>query len=196
MHMRRGMFFGQLGTIFNLLLPIIYIVLGILLLFIDGIEPKTFANLLGALMMVAGAALVIHYFLSHAYMDMGAYGFSIGMLAIILGICILIKSEEVGASLSVLLTICIMLTAIIKLQNAIQLKFLKNVMWIPVLCVSLAFLACTILITVNPFENNVRDTFTYIVLLCDGVVSFANAILLRIVMRRHVRSSQTDIVRT
>lgn len=194
--MRRKPMSGQLKTVFTLLLPIVYIVLGILLIFLhDKIKTETFALLLGALMMIMGAALIIHYFLSKAYMDINAYGFSIGALAVILGICILIKSVEVGNALSVLLNICIMLTAIIKLQNAIQLKFMHSVLWIPVLCVSLAFLACTVVITVDPFsETSVRDKFTYIVLLCDGIVSFANAILLRIVMRRPPQPPQTGIV--
>lgn len=192
--MKKAPFSGQLRTVFTLLLPIIYIVLGALLFFIDEINTKVLAILLGGMMMVMGAALIIHYFLSHAYMDMNAYGFSIGALAIVLGVCVLIKSTAVGESLTVFLNICIMLTAIIKLQNAIQLKFLKHFMWIPVLCVSLAFLTCTFLITINPFEDGVRDTFTYIVLLCDGAVSFANAILLRIVMRKPPRSKQTDLV--
>lgn len=193
--MKRGSLFGQLRTVFTLLLPIIYIVLGVLLFFIGNkINTEVFAILLGGILMIMGAALIIHYFLSHAYMDMNAYGFSIGTLAVILGVCILIKSEAVGESLSMFLNVCIMLTAIIKLQNAIQLKFLKHFMWIPVLCISLVFIGCTILLAVCPFEEAVRDKFTYIVLLCDGVVSFANAIVLRIVMRRHMNSAQTNIV--
>ena len=191
--MRRRPFSGQLRTVFTLLLPIVYIVLAVLLLFIKGISTEIFAELLGALLLVMGSGMIIHYFLSHSYMDMNAYGFSIGALAIILGVCILIKSEAVGNSLSVFLNICIMLTAIIKLQNAIQLKFMKSVMWIPVLCISLAFLACTILITAYPFEDAVRDKFTYIVLLCDGVVSFANAILLQTVMRKNRMSRQMGV---
>ena len=186
--MRKGLFGSQLGTVFTLLLPIIYIVIAVLLLF-TGIDTAIFAKLLGGLAIILGAAMIIQYFLTHAYLDTAAYGFSIGALAIVLGVCILIKSEDVANSLSVLLNICIMLTAIVKLQNAIQLKFQRSVWWIPVLCVSLAFLVCTVLITIDPFtgddgDTSVRDLFTYIVLLCDGVVSFANALLLRIVMRR------------
>ncbi len=189
--MRKGLFGSQLGTVFTLLLPIIYIVIAVLLLF-TGIDTAIFAKLLGGLAIILGAAMIIQYFLTHAYLDTAAYGFSIGALAIVLGVCILIKSEDVANSLSVLLNICIMLTAIVKLQNAIQLKFQHSVWWIPVLCVSLAFLVCTVLITIDPFtkddgNTSVRDTFTYIVLLCDGVVSFANALLLRFVMRRAAR---------
>lgn len=194
--MRKSPLSEQLGTVFTLLLPIIYIVLGALLLFVPDLNTKVFAELLGALLVIIGAALIIHYFLSRAYMDTNAYGFSVGALAIILGVCVLVKSTDVANSLSVFLNICIMLTAIIKLQNAIQLLFLRNKFWIPVLCVSIAFLVCTVLIAINPFEEAVRDTFTYIVLLCDGVASFANAVLLRIVMRKHFRSSRMDLVET
>lgn len=194
--MRKKPISGHMKTVFTLLLPIVYIVLGILLLFIKGISTEIFAELIGAMLMIMGASQIIHYFLAKAYMDPNAYGFSTGALAIILGVCILVKSEEVGSGLSVLLNICIMLTAIIKLQNAIQLKFLHSVFWIPVLCVSLAFLACTIVLTVYEFESlDTRDTFTYIVLLCDGIVSFANAILLRIVMRKPPQEPQsTELV--
>ncbi len=157
------------------------------------INNKVLAERLGAFLIIAGAALIIRYFLSRSYLDMRAYGFSIGTLAIVLGICVILKADDVANSLSVFLNICIMLTAIVKLQNAIQLKFLKSKLWIPVLCVSLAFLVCTVLIVLNPFSDSVRDTFTYIVLLCDGVAGFANAILLRTVTHKMEKSGMTDL---
>lgn len=184
----------DLGMIFNLLFPIVYIVLGVLLLFVDGISTKVFANLFGALAIIVGAALIIHYFLRRGYLDMNAYGFSIGTFAAVLGICIIIKAEDIANSLSVLLNLCIMLTAIIKAQNAIQLKFIGSVMWIPVLCVSAAFLICTVLIAIDPFKTAaVRDTFTYVVLICDGAASFANSIMLRIIFRMKDKEAMTEV---
>ncbi len=192
--MERTKFSKDLGMIFTLLLPVIYIVLGALLLFVDGISTKVFANLFGAVAIVFGAAMIILYFMRHGYLDMHAYGFSIGAFAVVLGICIIIKADAIANSLSVLLNLCIMLTAIIKAQNAVQLKFIQSIMWIPVLCVSVAFLVCTVLIAINPFkELSTRDTFTYIVLICDGVVSFANSIMLRIVFRIKEKEAVTDI---
>lgn len=192
--MEKNKFSKDLGMVFTLLLPVIYVVLGILLLFVDGISTKVFANLFGAVAVVFGAAMIIHYFMRRGYLDMHAYGFSIGVFAVVIGICIIIKAEDIANSLSVLLNLCIMLTAIIKAQNAIQLKFIQSIMWIPVLCISGAFLICTVLIAINPFkELSTRDTFTYIVLICDGVVSFANSIMLRIVFRIKEKEDVTDI---
>ena len=192
--MEKSKFSKDIGMIFTLLLPVIYVVLGALLLFVDGISTKVFANLFGAAAIVFGAALIILYFMRRSYLDMRAYGFSIGAFAAVLGLCIIIKAEDIANSLSVLLNLCIMLTAIIKAQNAIQLKFIRSVLWIPVLCVSAAFLICTVIIAINPFEqNSTRDTFTYIVLICDGVASFANSIMLRIVFRIKVKEDVTDV---
>lgn len=182
------------SLIFTLLFPVVYVVLGALLLFVEGISTQVFANLLGAVSIVAGAALIIQYFIRRSYLDMSSYNFSIGTFAVVIGLCIIIQSEAIADSLSVLLNLCIMLTAIIKVQNAIQLKFIKNIMWIPVLCISVAFLICTILIAINPFDDpDVRDTFTYIVLICDGVASFANSIMLRIIFRMKEKEGATDV---
>jgi len=192
--MERTKFSKDLGMIFTLLLPVIYVVLGVLLLFVDGISTKVFANLFGAAAIVFGAALIILYFMRRSYLDMHAYGFSIGAFAVVLGICIIIKSEDIANSLSVLLNLCIMLTAIIKAQNAIQLKFVGSILWIPVLCISGAFLVCTVLIAINPFkELSTRDTFTYIVLICDGIASFANSIMLRVLLHKKNKESATEI---
>ena len=184
----------DVGMIFTLLLPVIYVVLGALLLFVEGISTRVFANLFGAASIVFGAALIILYFMRRSYLDMRAYGFSIGAFAVVIGLCIIIKSDVIANSLSVLLNLCIMLTAIIKAQNAIQLKFIRSSLWIPVLCVSVAFLICTVIIAINPFaESATRDTFTYIVLICDGVASFANSIMLRIVFRIKANEGATDV---
>lgn len=181
------------GAVFTLLLPIVYVVLGALLLFVPDINTKVFAELLGALLMIGGAGLIIHYFLTRSYLDMRAYGFSIGMLAVLLGICTIIRGETIAQSLSAFLNLCIMLTAIVKLQNAIQMKFLKSRLWIVMLCVSMAFLICTLIIAIDPFEQaSTRDTFTYVVLLCDGIASFVNCILLRVVARRFSRGESVQ----
>ncbi len=173
--MRKGLSGSRPGTVFPLLLPILYIVIAVLLLF-TGIDTVIFAKLLGKLAIIFGAGRILPYFLARADLDAGSCGFSIGAPAVVLGVCVLLKSADAANSLSVLLNIRIMLAAIRKLQNAIQLKFRHSARRIPVLCVSLAFLVCTVLLAVDPFGREARDRFTYIVLLCDGAVSFANAL--------------------
>ena len=178
MEQQKKTFMRDRGLLFSFLLPIVFLVIGLLLLF-TSIDTKIFAILIGAMMIIIGAAFVIRYFAEKMYLDMSSYGFSIGVLAAILGVIVIIRSSEIAASLTVFLNICIMLTAIIQLQNAIQLKFLKSVLWIPVLCVAAIFIVCTILIALVPFEEKVLNTFTYIVLAADGLIGFVIAFIMR-----------------
>ncbi|MBE6578561.1 MAG: hypothetical protein E7651_01995 [Ruminococcaceae bacterium] len=172
----------DLSAVFTFLFPVIYIVLGLLLLVVDEINTKVFAYLLGMAAMVLGAALIIQYFLRRQYLDVHAYGFALGAFAAVIGFCIMLESDAIADSLTIVLNLCIMLTSLIKVQNAIQLRCIKSVMWIPVLVVSCIFLLCTVLIA-TVFEDEARDIFTYVVLICDGLASFANAIMLRIIFR-------------
>ena len=183
MDQQKKLFMKDRGLLFSFLLPVVFLVTGLMLLF-TSVDTKIFAILLGGMMIVIGAALVIRYFAEKSYLDMSSYGFSIGVLAIVLGVCTIIKSEAVASSLTVFLDICIMLTGIIQLQNAIQLKFLKSVFWIPVLCVAAIFIICTVLIALVPFEEEVRNKFTYIVLAADGLIGFVIAIGMRRLMKR------------
>jgi uncharacterized membrane protein HdeD (DUF308 family) len=175
-------FTKDLSAVFTFLFPIVYIVLGLLLLIVDEINTKVFAYLLGMIAMVFGAALIIQYFLRRQYLDIHAYGFSLGAFAVLIGFCIMVEADAVADSLTILLNLCIMLTSLVKVQNSIQLRCIQSVMWIPMLVVSCLFLLCTVLIATD-FEGEVRDIFTYVVLICDGVASFAAAIVLRVVFR-------------
>ena len=172
------------SELFMLFLPIFYIVIGALLLFVPQINTVVLAELLGALLVLVGAVFVIRYFLRQSYLDPKAFGFAFGAFAVVLGICMIIKADIVGDSITVFLDICIMLTAIVKLQNAIQLFAMKSKFWLPMLVISIIFIICTVLIMIDPFPEGVQAPFTHIVLICDGVVSFASTILLRVLHKK------------
>lgn len=153
----------------SILVPIVFIVLGVLLLF-TSIDTKIFAIMLGAMLIIIGAAWIIRFFLGKTYLNLSSYRFSIGTLALLLGVCFIIKADFIAASLTFFLNVCIMLSATILLQNAIQLKAHKSVLWIPVLAVACILIVCSILIALVPFEENALKLFTYITLIADGVI--------------------------
>ena len=59
---------------------------------------------------------------SKLYNDPGNYGFSGGVLCILLGICLLVRTQQIAGYLPLFLGVCILLTAVIKLQNVMDLK--------------------------------------------------------------------------
>ncbi len=159
------------NAVMMILLPIVYIIVGAILLFDNGINTKVFASLLGVGLVITGAAMVIKYFLSKSYLNYSSYGFTGGVLLVFLGIIIMTRVNDVASGFTVCLGIGIMLTSVIKLQNAIQLLSVGNRTWIAVMSVAVAFIAMSFLILINPFrDRSVWEKFTYVMLIIDGAV--------------------------
>ena len=74
------------------------------------------------------------FFLEESYKNLNQYGFSIGVFLVIIGVCTLVKNQEMAKSFQLYIGVCILLTAIIKLQNAMDLKALKDRTWGSHLC--------------------------------------------------------------
>ena len=179
------------NTVFAICQPIVYIVISVLLLFTsDKVDTTVFAYILGAILIIGGAAVIIRYFVTKSYLIYNSYDFSVGVLAVILGIVAMIKAENIAESLTICLGIAIMLTSIIKLQNAIQLFTIKNKMWIPVFGIAVVFIAASVIVLVNPFSyTSDWEKYTYIMLLIDGIVGLAVNIYLYFAIGRHQKDS-------
>lgn len=167
------------GTLMILFMAIINIVLGIVMLTVEQIQLKNLCYIFTAFLVIFGVGLIVKYFLTESYKNINQYGFSVGILLILLGMCALLKTDELAKNFSVLLGIWLLVSAIIKLQYALDLKALEDFVWAVLLAVAAVMAVCAVLIIVNPFPNNTHLTyFTYIVLIIDGAFSlFATAYL-------------------
>lgn len=181
------------NSLLMICLPVVYIVVGALLLFAEGMNTQVFAYIFGAGIIVGGAVNVIRYFVDKSYLDYSSYGFSTGIFAIILGVIAMIRVEVIATSITVCIGIAIMITAIVKLQNAIQLLTMKNKMWIPVLSVAVVFIviASLILINLNGEEKWVK--FTYVMLFIDGIVGLAINIFMYFSLGKHKKTVENPL---
>ena len=179
------------NTVFAICQPIVYIVISVLLLFTsDKVDTTVFAYLLGAILIIGGAAIIIKYFVTKSYFIYNSYDFSAGVLAVILGIIAMIRAQDIAESFTVCLGIAIMLTSIIKLQNSIQLFTIKNKMWIPVFGIAVIFIAASVIVLVDPFSyTSTWERYTYILLLIDGIVGLAVNIYLYFTLGRYQKDS-------
>lgn len=172
-----------------------FILLGLLLLFIPQIKPLYLAYILSVAFIVVGIMWIVQYFLTESYRNINRYGFSAGTLLVVLGICALLKSEEISAYFLLCMGFLIMVMGIVQLQNALDLMALNDPMWKIVLGLSLAVIICAIIIIMNPFqttENLAR--FTYIIMVIDGIFSIASMIFLAISLKNYEKnpSMKTD----
>ncbi|MGN0291629.1 MAG: DUF308 domain-containing protein [Lachnospiraceae bacterium] len=151
---------------------LVYLLLGILLILIPDLQMEYVCYGISIVLVILGIVFIVKYFLTESYKNLNQYGFSIGVFFVIIGICMLLKNEQMAKSFQFYIGVCILLTAIVKLQNAMDLKALKDRAWSVIFVVSIVIMACAMLIIINPFsDRNYEVALTYFSLLFDGVIS-------------------------
>lgn len=164
----------------------IYVLLGALLLFVPQIKIITLCYFLCTVLVILGIALIVRYFVTDAYQNINEYGFSLGVFTVILGMCALVRVQEVAASFITCMGIALLMTSVIKLQNALDLKNLREKTWGIMLFIALFFVACSIVILINPFKlENTRYDFTYRILIIDGILTLLSNCYLFFTIRRN-----------
>ena len=173
-----------IGTGMILGIAIIYILFGLAMIFVPQFKEIYIIYIAGAIFVVFGIVMIVKYFLTGSYRDIGKYGFSAGVLCVLIGILMLVRTNQIAVYFSLFLGICILLTAIIKLQNAVDLKSMHNKGWFVFLLIALVFLVAAILIILNPGGkvSQYKDVVYYI-LIADGVINIISPIYLIFAIR-------------
>ena len=80
---------ASLGTGFMIGIAIIYLLFGLAMLFVPQFHERYIIYIAGLLFLICGVIMIVKYFMAASYNDLGNYGFSGGVLCILLGICLL-----------------------------------------------------------------------------------------------------------
>ena len=170
---------------------LVYLLLGVLLIVIPDLQMEYVCYGISVVLVIIGIILIVKYFLEESYKNLNQYGFSIGVFLVIIGVCTLVKNQEMAKSFQLYIGVCILLTAIIKLQNAMDLKALKDRTWGVICVVSLVIVVCAVLIIMNPFSNrNYEIALTYFSLLFDGIISLFSYHYLAFRIRQNEKKSR------
>lgn len=165
---------------------VLYIILGGALLLVPEIKVLYICYAVSVLLVVVGIILIVKYFMMEAYKNINEYGFSTGALLVALGMCSLVRENQVADAFLLCTGICILLTAIIKLQNAIDLKSLRAKSWPAILGASIVLIFCAVIIIINPFSSMENlGTFTYLILIADGIISIVSTIFVTMEIKRY-----------
>lgn len=163
---------GRLGTIFLVTVAGLFILVGSVMLFVDGIRDLYLIYMISALLIALGIGLIVKYFVTEAYRSIHDYGFSGGALIVILGGCALTRAEQLTAQIAVFVGLLVLAVAVVMLQQAMQLHIMRKKAWIAVLVISLVTLLSSVLLLFNLGSLTGKvDGFAYWVLLVAGVLT-------------------------
>lgn len=160
------------STIMVYLTAVLFVALGVAFLAIPNLAAEQFCYLLAGGLILLGILRIGEYFIRESYKNVNQYGFSVGAFVIILGVCVIIRIQQFADIFNLCLGIGILLTSIIKVQHAMDLHALGNRKFPVFLGLALILVICAAVILVNPFTDGaVRDRFTYVVLIADGILT-------------------------
>lgn len=144
-----------LTNILVIVMSLIFVGMSALVIFVEGVETVFLCYAICVAAIIVGIYMIVHYFMTDAYRNVNAYGFSIGTLLVILGICGLLRAEQMAGAFIVILGIILLLSGIIVLQHSMDLRRMEDVIWIPALIVSALILICGIMAIIKPFEEKI-----------------------------------------
>lgn len=177
--------------IMNILAAVLYIVVGALLLVVPEMKMIYLAYALCLALAVCGVVQIVTYFTREKYKKLSEYGFSAGVLLLVLGGCVLVKAQTVAEVMLLWLGLCMLLTSVVLLQNAMQLKILGSVSWIGILAAAVLFIVCAMLMIAEPaFLRNSMREFAGWMLLLHGVMSPVGMLLVKICMLQSEKREQ------
>lgn len=176
------------GTTVVIWSAIINILLGLMLLIFDKIELVQIVYVMCAVLVATGIFYIVKYFIKDSYKELNCYHFSAGVLLVVLGMCALVRAAKVSEYLALCLGIILLISAVIKLQNALDLKAIEDKFWAVFLAIAAFLIVCAVLIVLNPFDERTNiQVFTYVMLVVDGILSIAETFYLSACLRKRAK---------
>lgn len=147
-----------------------YLVLGLILLFYPSFSMVTLCYVFGILTLVYGVFHIVVYFMKDGTTSIFRFDLVIGLIAVAASIWMLVKPAGILKLLPIILGAFVLLSALMKLQYAIDLRKLDYEKWWLVLIFALVCGGLGVMLLFRPFEA--AKTMTMViggVLALDGV---------------------------
>ena len=161
-------------------ISVAYIAGGVLLLLFPQVSLPALCQAMGILLIIVGIVLIFAYFLRKRYLTPGHFEFAGGAACILLGVFALMRTGEVAFAFSQILALLVLGDSLVKLQYSTDLLRLQEKKWWAVLVAAGISIVLAMTALANPFgKDQDRLTFTYVVLIADGVLNIAVVLFLR-----------------
>lgn len=181
------------GSVWMILFSIIFAVLGVLLIMIPQITTLTLCYFFCAALAAFGIFLIVRYFLTESFRSLNQYGFSTGVLFVIISMCALVKADVVSGYFLIWLGVFVVISAVLLLQDCLDLIVMKDKSWPLWLIIAAAFAVCGILILLNPFtKESDYHLFTYYVMTADGAFCLIATIYLYFRIRAYEKREEKE----
>lgn len=153
------------------ILSVCYIIAGIILLFWPDMSMDLFCKGLGIGMLVLGLTHIIIYFTKDHMRNIMQMDLVIGVVCAAFGAFLLIHPDFVEMAMPFAVGILLMIGAILKLQNSIDMKRLEMAYWKWILGSAVLMLLMGAVLIYNPFSGRGLLIYIGVALILDGGIN-------------------------
>lgn len=176
-----------------ILSSILYVTVGVLLLVFPDIMAKNICYIIGFFAIAIGIVNIIDYCRKDLTSDTYSYNLVIGLMAVLLGIFIFVKVEMMMAIIPFLLGLAVVVSGLLKFQNAVDLIRLKYSGWKIVLLISVLNNAFGIVLMADPFKSAIILSICLgIGLIYSGVSDLITTIILSKTIRTVLKAANEE----
>ena len=174
-----------------LLLIVCSILVGAVLLIWPQMGVSVMCKVYGVFLLIYGLGKLSGYFTGDLFQLAFQYDFGLGIVSLILGFVLLLRTEHIVEFLAVCIGIFMLVDAALKIQTAIDAKKFGISKWWLILAVAFIACVCGILLLVRPSESiRVIIVLMGISLLAEGILNLSTVIT----AVKIVRNQQPDYI--
>lgn len=157
---------------------ILYILLGIVLLFFPQTTLLTICYAFALILGIAGVGYIVTYIRSDTLKTYQRNDFVVGLTYLVLAAFVACKTEIIISLLPVLLGLAIIISSIVKLQHALDLMRVKFTNWWLVLLIAISSAAIGLYLIIHPFAAaNTMVRVIGIATIWNGITDIGTGIL-------------------
>ncbi|MDD2958250.1 MAG: DUF308 domain-containing protein [Lachnospiraceae bacterium] len=169
------------------IISVFYVIAGIVLLFWPAMSIALFCRALGIGMLVIGLTHIVIYFTKDHMMNIMQMDLVIGVVCVAFGAFLLLHPDFVEIALPFAMGILLLIGAITKLQNAIDLKRLMVKHWYIVLVFAVILMILGAILIYNPFSGQVLLIYIGVSLILDGLLNIISMLCIAVRLKKKIR---------
>lgn len=120
---------GRPNTISYVCLGIVSLIIGVILITNSKFTLTGLCSVFATMLILSGAIMMVRYFLKAEYQNHQSSEFAMSLFMILTGVVVMVRKEDIGAVFPQFLAIYVMLSGVLKMQQAMDLLGIKDEMW-------------------------------------------------------------------
>ncbi len=191
---------SKVALVAHIVASLVYLALGICLLVLDAnliskIAYSFSVLAIGILFICFGAWYMIKYFFNHEYIKISNYGFTTGVILVIIGAVSIFQANYISAFIDALVCLIGVVLGAVMLQQSFALFHIQRGVWFLSLIFGIVTIGSSIYFLMVPQKFFERNVITCSYLIAIGALSLFSLLLMAIGLHDHKKDSNRNYSR-